>query len=187
MRLTENQLRNIIRVVIKEAIERPSVFMHVTGNTGCGKTTLMEQLVTDYSQYIFFDLDEFGEMATDELGWDHGWGQKSWTEEKRSSIWKEMTQKVAEDFITLMRTNLSSSLVYTIIQQKVFLILICFLMQNTNFLWTQIRSYVQRESFLEIKKGWKFMMMARFILEAQQLKNLGQSRELISTTPHSYR
>ena len=46
MRLTENQLRDIIRVVIKEAIKRPSVFMHVTGNTGCGKTTLMGQWVT---------------------------------------------------------------------------------------------------------------------------------------------
>ena len=99
MRLTENQLRDIIRVTIKEAIKRPSVFMHVTGNTGCGKTTLMGQLMTDYPQYIFFDLDEFGELATNELGWDHGWGQKGWTEEKGQE-WKEMTQKVAEDFIT---------------------------------------------------------------------------------------
>jgi len=98
MRLTENQLRNIVQVVIKEVINRPSVFMHVTGNTGCGKTTLMENLMNEYPQYIFFDIDEFGEMATDELGWDHGWGQKSWTEEK-GQIWKEMTQKVAEEFI----------------------------------------------------------------------------------------
>ena len=37
-------------------------------------------------------------MAYDELCWDHGWGQKSWTEEK-GQIWKEMTQKVATDFI----------------------------------------------------------------------------------------
>ena len=98
MRLTENHLRNIIRVIIKEAINRPSVFMHVTGNTGCGKTTLMEKLSNDYQKYTFFDLDEFSEMATNELGWDHGWGQKSWTEEK-GQAWKEMTQKVAEDFI----------------------------------------------------------------------------------------
>ena len=67
MKLTENQLRNIVRIVIKESISKPSVFMHVTGNTGCGKTTLMEKLMADYPQYIFFDLDEFSEMATNEL------------------------------------------------------------------------------------------------------------------------
>ena len=98
MRISENQLKKIIRVVIKEAIKRPSVLMHVTANTGCGKTTLMKQLMSEYPQYIFFDLDEFGERASKLLGWPDDWGVTLWTEEKNEQ-WQEVQQQLANDFI----------------------------------------------------------------------------------------
>jgi energy-coupling factor transporter ATP-binding protein EcfA2 len=98
MGISNDRLRSVIRAVIKEAIKRPSVLMHVTGNTGCGKTTLMKKLMSEYPEYIFFDLDDFGNRASKLLGWPSDWGNTSWTEEKNEQ-WQEVQQKLANEFI----------------------------------------------------------------------------------------
>ena len=82
MKITRKQLRRIIKESI-EQIHSPKIFMHVTAYTGCGKTTLMLKLQDEYPQYVFKDLDDFGDSAAAALGWPEDWQSKDWTQEKQ--------------------------------------------------------------------------------------------------------
>ena len=78
--------RRHLKRLIRESIEQfhiPKIFMHVTAYTGCGKTTLMRKLRDEYPQYEFKDLDDFGDSASQELGWPLDWQSKGWSQEKQ--------------------------------------------------------------------------------------------------------
>ena len=96
MKITRRQLQRLIFENL--GLGNKEVFAHVTANTGCGKTTLMFQLQDEFPQYIFFDLDEFGDRASKLLGWPKNWGNTSWTEEKNEQ-WQEVQQQLANEFI----------------------------------------------------------------------------------------
>lgn len=97
MKTTRKQLRKLIRESIEQN-QIPRVFMHVTAPSGCGKTTLMEKLASEYPQYEFFDLDEFQDQASERLGWKDDWKARSWSIEKAKKH-KAETNKTIYDFV----------------------------------------------------------------------------------------
>ena len=88
----KNEARKIVDLDIRD------VFAHISGPSGSGKSTLMEEILSLHPDVIGKDLDEFDEKATEKMGLEQNWKQKSWSEDLQRKHYK-IKQAILNDFI----------------------------------------------------------------------------------------
>jgi uridine kinase len=74
------------------------IFAHISGPPASGKTTLMEEIQALHPDVVTKDLDEFDEIATEELGLDSLWKMNSWTEEAEKNQF-DLKQNLLDKFL----------------------------------------------------------------------------------------